>query len=49
MKEYVLKTNALTKSYKGVNALDKVTLSLELGKIYGLIAFSKIMRNNLSA
>lgn len=37
MKEYVLKTYALTKTYKGVNALDKVSLSLEQGKIYGLI------------
>lgn len=37
MKEYVLKTDALTKTYKGVNALDKVNLSLEQGKIYGLI------------
>lgn len=37
MKEYVLKTDALTKTYKGVNALHEVSLALERGKIYGLI------------
>ena len=37
MKEYVLKTNNLTKSYHGVNALHNVSVTLEAGKIYGLI------------
>lgn len=37
MNEYVLKTNSLTKSYHGVNALHDVSLTLEGGKIYGLI------------
>ncbi|MHB8129777.1 MAG: ABC transporter ATP-binding protein [Mobilitalea sp.] len=33
----VLKTNGLTKSYHGANALQEVTVTLEAGKIYGLI------------
>lgn len=37
MKEYVFRTNSLTKTYKGVKALDNVSLALEVGKIYGLI------------
>lgn len=37
MNEYVLKTNNLTKSYHGVNALQDVSVTLEAGKIYGLI------------
>ena len=37
MNEYVLKTNNLTKSYHGVNALHDVSVTLEAGKIYGLI------------
>ncbi len=37
MKEYVLKTNDLTKSYHGVNALQDMSVTLEAGKIYGLI------------
>lgn len=37
MNEYVLKTNSLTKSYHGVNALHDVSVTLEAGKIYGLI------------
>ncbi|HEX3021211.1 MAG TPA: ATP-binding cassette domain-containing protein [Lachnospiraceae bacterium] len=37
MTEHVLKTNNLTKSYHGVNALQNVSVTLEAGKIYGLI------------
>lgn len=37
MKEYILKTNNLTKSYNGVNVLDNVSLALKEGRIYGLI------------
>ncbi len=37
MKKYILKSNNLTKSYHGVNALNEVSLNLEAGKIYGLI------------
>ncbi len=37
MKKYVLKTHNLTKSYHGVNVLQGVSVSLEAGKIYGLI------------
>lgn len=37
MTEYILKTNSLTKSYHGQYALDKVSISLSRGKIYGLI------------
>lgn len=37
MNEHVLKTNGLTKSYHGVNALHDVSVTLESGKIYGLI------------
>lgn len=37
MKEYVLKTNSLTKSYHGTFALRDVSLVMEPGKIYGLI------------
>ena len=37
MKEYVLKTNSLTKSYHGVKVLDNVSLAIEAGRIYGLI------------
>ena len=37
MNKYVLKTNSLTKSYHGVNALHDMSVTLEAGKIYGLI------------
>lgn len=37
MNEHVLKTNNLTKSYHKVNALHDVSITLESGKIYGLI------------
>jgi len=37
MNEHVLKTNSLTKSYHGVNALHDVSVTLEAGRIYGLI------------
>lgn len=37
MKQYVLKTNNLTKSYHGTNALQAVSITLEASKIYGLI------------
>jgi len=37
MKEYVLKTKNLTKSYRGTKVLQEVSLTLEAGKIYGLI------------
>lgn len=37
MKEYVLKTNNLTKSYNGALALHDLSIALEPGRIYGLI------------
>ncbi|HEY5555396.1 ABC transporter ATP-binding protein [Acetobacterium sp.] len=37
MNDRVLKTNNLTKTYKGTDALHNVSISLESGKIYGLI------------
>ena len=37
MKNYVLKTDNLTKRYNGVNVLQGVSVTLEAGKIYGLI------------
>ncbi|MDP4090114.1 MAG: ABC transporter ATP-binding protein [Bacillota bacterium] len=37
MNKYILKTDNLTKSYHGVNALHNVSVTLEAGKIYGLI------------
>jgi len=37
MKEYVLKTNNLTKTYHGTKVLQEVSITLEAGKIYGLI------------
>ena len=37
MNKQVLKINNLTKSYHGVNALQDVSVTLEAGKIYGLI------------
>ena len=37
MNEYVLRTNNLSKNYKGINALDDISVTLEAGKIYGLI------------
>ncbi|MFT8314271.1 MAG: ABC transporter ATP-binding protein [Clostridium sp.] len=37
MKEYVLKANNLTKNYHGVNVLHDLSVTLEGGKIYGLI------------
>ncbi|OAB41936.1 ABC transporter ATP-binding protein [Paenibacillus glacialis] len=37
MIEHVLKTNNLTKIYHGVNVLHNVSLTLEAGRIYGLI------------
>ena len=35
--EYVLKTNALTKRYKGFKALDGLSLNIPKGAIYGLV------------
>ena len=37
MSEYILKTSNLTKKYKNYKAIINVSLSLEAGKIYGLI------------
>ncbi|WP_239618359.1 ABC transporter ATP-binding protein [Cohnella mopanensis] len=37
MQEYVLKTNQLSKKFKGHRALDKVNLSIRRGSIYGFI------------
>ncbi len=37
MKEHILKTSSLTKTYRGVNVLQGVSVTLEAGKIYGLI------------
>jgi len=37
MKEYVLKTNNITKSFRNYTALTNVSITLEAGKIYGLI------------
>ena len=37
MNKHVLKTNNLVKSYRGVNALQSVSVTLEAGRIYGLI------------
>ncbi|MDF2858150.1 MAG: transporter related [Neobacillus sp.] len=37
MSKYILQTNGLTKSFHGANALKNVSLSLEAGKVYGLI------------
>lgn len=37
MDECVLKTNNLTKTYRGVKALDNVSITMTTGKIYGLI------------
>lgn len=37
MNKHILKTNNLTKSYKGFNAIHDVSVSLEPGRIYGLI------------
>lgn len=37
MIKYVLKTNNLIKKYGGADVLNKVSISLEAGKIYGLI------------
>ncbi len=37
MNNHVMKINSLTKSYHGINALNDVSLTLEFGKIYGLI------------
>jgi len=37
MKQYILKINNLTKCYHGTNALSDVSITMEAGKIYGLI------------
>lgn len=37
MSEYVLRTNQLSKKFKGSTALDKVNLSIRKGAIYGFI------------
>ncbi|MGV8906045.1 MAG: ATP-binding cassette domain-containing protein [Acetobacterium sp.] len=37
MNDFVLRTNNLTKTYKGRDALHNVSITLESGKIYGLI------------
>ncbi|MGN6714970.1 ABC transporter ATP-binding protein [Anaerocolumna jejuensis] len=36
-KEYILRTNSLSKSYHGSRVLQKVSIDLEPGRIYGLI------------
>ena len=35
--DYVLRTNALTKSYKGSRALDGLTMNVPKGAIYGFV------------
>ena len=35
--DYVLRTNALTKSYKGTRALTNLTMSVPKGAIYGFV------------
>lgn len=35
--DYVLRTNALTKSYKGCKALSGLTMNIPKGAIYGLV------------
>ena len=35
--EYVLRTNDLSKHYKHCKALDKLTMSVEKGAIYGFV------------
>ncbi len=37
MNKYILKTNSLTKNYHGAKALNDVSITLEAGRIYGLI------------
>lgn len=37
MKEYVLKTNNLSKSYHGISVLQNLDVTLERGRVYGLI------------
>lgn len=37
MNKYVLRTKGLTKSYKGANALKDLSLTIEAGRIYGII------------
>ncbi len=37
MEQYVLKTQGVTKEYRGFKALDNVSITLESGRIYGLI------------
>lgn len=37
MTEFILKTNELTRTYNSFNALNNVSITLEPGKIYGLI------------
>ncbi len=37
MKDYVLKTNNITKRFRSFTALENVSIELEAGKIYGLI------------
>jgi ABC-2 type transport system ATP-binding protein len=47
MKENALRTNNLTKSYHGVNALHDVSVTLEAGKIYGLIGLNGAGKSTL--
>ena len=35
--DYVLETNALTKKYKNLKALDRLTMKIPQGSIYGLV------------
>ena len=37
MKEYILRTENLSKSFKGHKAVNKVSLAIEEGCIYGLL------------
>ncbi|MGN1456784.1 MAG: ATP-binding cassette domain-containing protein, partial [Acutalibacteraceae bacterium] len=35
--DYVLQTNELTKNYGGINVVDKVSLNIKKGEIYGFV------------
>lgn len=47
MKDYVLKVNGVTKSYKGNKILDNISITIQKGQIYGLVGLNGAGKSTL--
>lgn len=47
MKDYVLKINGVTKSYRGNKVLDNISMKIEKGQIYGLVGLNGAGKSTL--